>query len=663
MFPAARNIFPYVAFAMACGALAWAVSFGTLPPADFAFNNGDEVKTVDPPKATGAPEGRIIFALFDGLYRSQPIGYVLDDEGNLIAKPTPDEDGNVPMKPVPATASGCEISDDGTIYTFTIRANARWSDGSPVTADDFVWSWRRMLHPETASRYAYQLYYIRGARQYNEAQLAVGDHVEVELGDRPQPEQLFPRGTLRRGVLKQMVKPPEPTYPDAADDAVREQGAAEWREKWTYLVDVKPEHDGQIDWSAEGETVAFTRHDEGATVADDGHVAPVSITQILPDFSSTVGVRADDERTLVVTLNNRTPYFLDLVAFYPLFPVNRNCIEQHGVPNWTKPRNLVGNGPYLMQFRRIRDRVRLVKNPHFWNARAVRLETIDAMAIKSETTGLNMFLNGQLDWTITVPTTILPDLQKRSDFLSAPALITYFYRLNINRPPLDDIHVRRAMNMAIEKRLICEKVMKAGQQPARSFVPPGLDGYDSPLCEPFDASAARAELAKSKYLRNGKPLPKITILYNTNEAHRSVAEVIQQMWKNNLGIDVELKNSEWATFLDAVHQMDYTVARAGWIGDYPDPNTFLDMWVTGGQNNETGWSDSKYDQLIRGAEKEPDPQRRSDMLEEAEAILMNEMPVIPIYFYVSINMVNPDITGFYANIQDLHPLHLLRKEE
>jgi oligopeptide transport system substrate-binding protein len=632
-----------------------------LPPADFSFSNGDEVKTVDPPMATGVPEGRIIDALFEGLYRVHPQGYVLDASGNLIQEPVPDADGNVPMEPVPGAASACRISADGTVYTFTIRETARWSDGTPVTAHDFAWSWQRMLHPETASRYAYQLYYVRGARAYNQAALEPGDRVEVELQGRLRVNQPFPRGPLRRGVLQRILQPPPPSLPVTATEQERDAADAAWRQRWVYLVETRPETEGAIDWEAVGAVQAFSRGAAEDAPRVEGWEGPVvTCQQILIDFESQVGVRAEDDATLVVTLTHRTPFFLDLVAFYPLYPVNRRCVETHGVPAWSNPENLVGNGPFLLEFRRIRDRIRLRRNPHYWDTHPSQLGTVDALAVKSETTALNMYLRGQLDWATTVPNAIIPELRKRRDFLAAPGLITYFYRLNVTRPPLDDVHVRRALNLAIDKRLICEKVTKAGQVPARSFVPPGLPGYHSPQCGAFDIEAARRELSQSRYAREGLPLPKIQILYNTLEAHRAIAEVIQQQWKNNLGIDVELTNTEWATFLDAVHTMDYVVSRAGWVGDYPDPNTFLDMWVTGGENNETGWSRTEYDQLIAAAQSEPDPGRRLETLAKAEEILMDELPILPIYFYVTTNMIQPRVRGFYANIQDQHPLHLLR---
>ncbi|MCO6458476.1 MAG: peptide ABC transporter substrate-binding protein [Pirellulaceae bacterium] len=665
MPPWIRRVFPYAVLASGLAAVAWAAFFGTLPPADFTFSNGDEVQTVDPAKATGQPENRVLNGLFEGLLTNMP------------TTDQPDEQRLVPMEPQPAVAESLpEISEDGRVYTFKLRPSARWSEnnglgGRPVTADDFVWSWRRTLHPDTASKYAYQLStYLENADKYNTGLVEEGDRVEVELADRPDPIQPFPRGTIVRGTLRRIVRPPAP----AADPAeTLEQRETQWRRRWTYVVEIKPvlpdagqggrveTHESPVDWAAEGNLRAFSQDPEqaeqpGAEFGSLGAIQPC--VHVLLDFGQ-VGVRAEDERTLIVTLRNRTPYFNSLAAFYTLFPVHRECVEKYGTPRWTKPENIVSNGPFQLQFRRIRDRIRMVKNPHYWNADQVALNVIDVLAVKSHTTGLSMYLEGQLDWASNVPKLMIPELLPRDDFITAPALITYFYRVNVTRPPLDNVLVRRALNLAIDKRQICERVTKAGERPASSLVPPGMAGYEAALCGQFDIAEARRLLAEAGY-PGGRGLPKVEILYNTDDNHRAIAEVIGQMWKEHLGIDVELKNVEWGNYLDRQRELDYSVSRAGWIGDYPDPNTFLDMFVTGGGQNQTGWSHPGYDALIAQAAAEPDPEQRMRQLHEAERILMDELPILPIYYYVSINMVKPYVRGFSANILDTHPLHILR---
>ena len=317
------------------------------------------------------------------------------------------------------------------------------------------------------------------------------------------------------------------------------------------------------------------------------------------------------------------------------------------------------NGPFRLKERRIRDRVRLIKNEHYWNAAEVELESIDVMSIQSETTSLNMYLTGQLDWDTTPPNTMIPVLKKRNDFVSTPFLASYFYRVNTAKPPLNNPLVRRALNLAIDKLSIVDNVVKGGQTPANSFVPPGMIGYEGYQGSGYDVKLARQLLAEAGY-PNGKGLPQIEILYNTADSHRDIAEVIQQDWKKNLGINVVLRNLEWGSFLDSLRMGDYMVARSGWIGDYPDPNTFLDMFVTGGPNNQTNWGNVKYDNNIEMAKSEADPATRMQLFVEAETILMEEQAILPIYFYVSKNMVRPRVQGFHANLQDVHPLHLIK---
>ena len=265
-----------------------------------------------------------------------------------------------------------------------------------------------------------------------------------------------------------------------------------------------------------------------------------------------------------------------------------------------------------------------------------------------------------------------------------------------DRAPLNDPRVREALNMAMNKAIICEFVTRGGQIPARSFVPPGLPGYENAECSPYDLTSAKELLAEAGY-PNGKGFRRLEILYNTSEGHRDIAEVIQQQWKR-LGIDVQLKNVAWTVYLDLQKQEKYDVCRAGWIGDYPDPNTFLDMFVTDGTNNQTGWSNAQSDHLLEAAKRESDTVKRLSMFQDAEAILMNNwdkvrsedvrdelkqlreqdptaggLPIIPIYSYVSINMVRSYVqgvppydkydTGFFGNIQDIHPLHVIRIDQ
>jgi oligopeptide transport system substrate-binding protein len=332
-------------------------------------------------------------------------------------------------------------------------------------------------------------------------------------------------------------------------------------------------------------------------------------------------------------------------------------VETHGTPNWTRPENIVTNGAFTLQFRRIRDRIRMVRNERYWDKDRVKLNVVDALAIKGETTSLNMYLNGQIDWSTQLPVSTIPKLREdfADQFRYGPELTAYFYRLNVTRPELKDPRVRRALAMAIDKAAITERVTRAGETPATNLCPPGMTGYTPPAGAKFDPAGAKKLLAEAGF-PDGRGLPTIEILYNDLDAHRTIAETIQQMWKENLGISTELRGLEWGVYLDSTHKLDYDVARAGWIADYSDPYTFLDMFQTGNENNQTGWSNKRYDALIALAAAEPDAVKRMSHLHEAETILLDEQPIIPIYFRVSKNLVNKRVKGFFNNVQDEHPL-------
>ncbi len=637
-----RNIFPYVVLLLVMAAVAWAVSFDPLPPADFTFDNGTEVQTLDPAKATGNPENRVINGLFEGLLRQLP-------EQDYREKYGPHQ--NAPLTVQPGMAESYEVSEDGKTYTFHIRKDAKWSDDSPVTAHDFAFSWQRMLHPETGSQYTYQLFYVKGTAKYSKPDFTQGDAVEVELADRRSKFQAWPRGTIVRGKFEKILKTPEPKLSAKLSAEDKSRRLSDWKRTWTYVVAVN------------GKVAAFSK-DPHQAIPFEGK-EPKACQQVLSDWEATVGIRATDDKTLVVELNDRTPFFPELVAFYPLYPVNRGCIEKFGSPTWTKPDNIVSNGPFTLRLRKLRDRIRLEKNPLYWDAANVKLNSIDVLALRDETTALNMYLTGRVDWATTIPADMIPQLKRnlKEQFPSAPMLTVYFYRLNVEKKALNDKRVRQALNLAIDKKNICDFVTKAGEVPATTYVPPGLAGYVSPPGLEFNPKRAKELLAEAGYAQ-GHQLPHIEILYNDAPSlHRTIAERIQQMWRENLGVDVQLRGLEWGVYLDAQDKKDYYIARAGWIADYPDANTFLDMFVTGGEQNMTGWGNEQYDQLIADAGKEADPAKRMAIFKKAEALFLEEVPIIPMYFYVSKNLVKPYVKGFCNEVRDLHPFTLLEVDQ
>jgi len=503
-------------------------------PADFTFNNGNEVTSLDPATLTGLPGGRVARAIFEGLVVSHPRT----------------------LEPLPGAAESWEISTDALTYTFRMRHAARWSNGAPLTAHDFVYSFERFLNPLTAANYAYLLWYVKGARAY------------------------------------------------------------------TSDVDV----DGQA------------RH----------------------DFSS-VGIRAPDEYTLEIELDAPTPFFLDLLTFYTLCPVNRRSIEEARARwperwelEWLRPENIVTNGPFRIIERRVNDRIRLVKSDSYWDAKNVAMRSIDVLAVEQEATMLNMYLTGDLDFTERINPALAREMLPREDFVPLPYLGTYFYRLNTTRPPFDDVRVRRALHLSLPREEICEQVLGVGQIPAFSLIPPILEGFEGASAGQPDLSRARALLVEAGYGEGGTPFPTIEIHYNTSEAHSAIAQVVAAAWRDALGINVKLRNEEWKVFLDSQNNLRFDVSRSSWLSDYADPSSFTDVFVSAGENNRTGWSNPEYDRLVALAARERDPQRRMGQLRDAESILMRECPILPIYFYVHQNVVAPRLGGFHHNVLDAH---------
>jgi oligopeptide transport system substrate-binding protein len=605
----------WILFAMFAGGLAavgWAVYGSRLPPADFTFINETEVASVDPALITGQPEGRIAHAIFEGLVRPR----AQDNRAE------------------PGVAEKWDISKDGRTYTFHLRNDAFWSNGEPVTARDFLYSIRRLVDPLTASRYAYQAWYIVNAKHYSMggSMLTPGDPVEVELNP-PAGALNTVRGKIKTGKLVRI------------DAGLNGKGKTDSARDRIYVVEL------------DGKERRFQVADETERVApgvDRCH-------QVLLDFRE-VGVRVIDDRTLEIRLTDPTPYFLDLLAFYPFAPVHQGCLEKHGKPAWTRPENIVTNGAYRLAARRIRDRVRLHRSDNYWDRENVRLNVIDALSVDNRSTALNLYMTGMVDWVTVPPPEVLRELLKsrppRNDLNPSPQLTTYYFLLNNTRAPLNDKRVRLALSLALDRELITRVATGAGEVPALSLVPPSMPDYTQQPCQPFDPDAARKLLSESGY-PDGRGFPKIEILYNTDQQHQAIAELVRKQWQRELGITASLRSEEWGSFQDSQQQLKYTVARRAWVGDYLDPNTYLDMFVTDGENNCTGFSNPQYDQLIADAAREPDVAKRRQILESAERLLMDEMPIIPVYFYVSRNMVRPRVRGFYNNLQDTHPLNAI----
>jgi oligopeptide transport system substrate-binding protein len=378
----------------------------------------------------------------------------------------------------------------------------------------------------------------------------------------------------------------------------------------------------------------------------------------ISDFAE-VGVKALDDTTLEVTLNEPTPYFVQLMDHYSTFAVHPETLLRFGEMTdrytpWTRVGNIVSNGAFTLSEWSLNRRIIVEKSEHYWDRDTVSLNGVVFYPMENVVSEERMFRVEQLHYTQVVPLDKIPLYRDmpNTPYVQSAYLGTYYYLINTKRPPVDDARVRKALAMSVDREKLTRTVLQETAFPAYSITPPDTLGYFPPKLFDYDPTEARRLLAEAGY-PNGEGWPGLEILYNTNEGHRKIAVAIQQMWKSELGIDITITNQEWKVYLDSVTQIDFQVARRGWIGDYVDANNFLDLFITDGGNNSTHFSDPVYDDLILyEAPKAPTREERYALFTEAETILMDEMPIIPIYTYTSKHLIHPSVEGLHSNLMD-----------
>jgi len=377
-----------------------------------------------------------------------------------------------------------------------------------------------------------------------------------------------------------------------------------------------------------------------------------------------LGARAADARTLKLRLQAPTPYFLQLLTHSMANPIHAPSLARHG-ERFTRAGNLVSNGPYLLAEWTPQSRIVLKRSPTYRDD-TIRIAEVHYLPIEDGNAELRRYRAGEIDMTASVPLDqlewVLKNLPK--DYRVSPYLGTYYYLFNLAQPPFqNNPKLRRALALAIDRDLITAKVTRAGQIPAMGWVPPGVSGYQAQaLAEAKLPQAERVQLAKRLYAEAGysdaQPL-EVEILYNTSEGHKQIAVALASMWKTALGVRARLVNQEWKVYLDSRQQGRFQLARAGWIGDYNDPNTFLEIFVSDSGLNEGKWSNPRYDQLVKKAALTGNATERARLLAQAERILVDDLPILPIYFYVSQSLVKPHVLGWQSNILDHHPTRYL----
>ncbi|MGC1295107.1 MAG: peptide ABC transporter substrate-binding protein, partial [Alloacidobacterium sp.] len=358
------------------------------------------------------------------------------------------------------------------------------------------------------------------------------------------------------------------------------------------------------------------------------------------------------DQTLRLELVGPTPYLLSMVQHDSWLPVCPSAILKFGSidtrdSKWTRAENYVGNGPFKMKSWYPNDVIEVVRNPLYWDAANVKLNGINFYSIENLNTQERAFQAGQLHKSDQIPLDKVPYYRRAHPELIRidPYEGVYFYRINIARKPLDNPKVRLALSLAVDRDAIVKNILREDQKPATGYTPPGMGEYQPLHRTTYDPVRARELLAEAGY-PNGKGFPKFTIHFNTLESHRAIAEAIQQMWKEELNIEVALENQEWKVYLDTQNNKNYDLSRSAWIGDFMDPVTFLSMWTSGNGNNNTNWGNPKFDALIEQAARTGDPERRLGILHDAEDLFLSELPVVPVYWYTNAYLIQPSVQNW-----------------
>ena len=489
----------------------------------FVYNLGVEPRTIDPVLNNAVDGSNMIYNIFEGLFR---IGF--DD------------------KPEAGLAESWDISEDGLTWTFHLRDNLKWHDGTPITAEHFKYGFMRTLDPEVASPYAFLAYSIKNGEKYF----------------------------------------------------------------------------------------------KGEAKAED------------------VGIKIIDDKTFQVELEYRNPLMMDHFSYHIFFPAKPEIVEANPRTWTTSPETILCNGPFYLSGWKHNSEIELTKNPYYWDAENVKIDKVRVVMIGDPNTALSAFKSGRLDFFKNLPAQLKPSLIAKGEAKTAGTLGTSFSVFNINKAPFDDVRVRKAFALAVDRDMITKKVTMAGEAPAVGFIPykiPGPDGVEDFRAASKNHFDIRANVEEAKKLMaeagypGGKGFPTVTYKYNTNDANKSIAEALQAMWKKNLGVNVELMNEEWKVFINTRRQKDFEIARHGYLVDFFDPGSLLDLFVSDSEENVVGYNNPEYDKRVIAARSEMDNNTRMNYYVEAEDLLLKDVAVLPINFYATSYMISPRVKGLYMS--------------
>lgn len=506
----------FVLLLTACGGAEESASADEVVTQEITVNLAGEPYTVDPAFASDTTSYWVIDHLYEGLYR-------YDKEGEVVE----------------GAASDIDVSEDGITYTFTIREDAEWSNGDPLTASDFEYAWKRILDPETAAYDPSQFYYIAGAEEYNKGKGSIDD----------------------------------------------------------------------------------------------------------------VQIIAEDDHTLVVELKHPVQFFPKVLLNQGYLPVNQSVVEAD--EDWAADADgIITNGAYTVSVWEHDDHLTLEKNETYWNQEAITMDTIDFKMIADPTTEYQMYQSGALDLVTNLPAEAIEQEKDNDAYINYSSFSVYTYTFNVEEEPFTNANIRRALAHAIDREAITNNISQGGEVPAYGYVANGINtpndedfSDEADAYYTFDVDKAQELLTEGLEEEGWDELPAFSLKYNSEANHKKIAEALQEMFKQNLGVDVSLENQEWNTFIDTFKQKNFQVARMGWVGDFLDPYPVLNLYTTNSSSNFTNWSNEEFDELLAQSLTEQDEEKRFELLHEAERVLMEDMPVIPILFPATNGLLNEKVEG------------------
>jgi ABC-type oligopeptide transport system substrate-binding subunit len=593
----------------------------------FRYVNGDEPESLDPPVSSGQPEARIYIALYQGL--------VEYDAKTLNA--------------TPALAERWDINNDSSEFVFHMRRNARWSNGDPITAHDFVYSIRRGLSPGLASKNAYLAYYITYAQAYNEKAVFAWDPntkqfvLEKDVADNTQPANV--------ALSQKPLESPASEYRPTAEEPTPDPDT--------------PFH--QFMHSPPRLTLPGDKAARDKLAAGNPKLqAALRDKTFVEVTAEDIGVEAIDDYTVRISLSQPAAYFLGLIAHQLFRLTPRKAIEQYG-DKWTDPAHIVTCGPFKMKAWLPYNELVVQRDPMYWDAANVHLDEIHFFVSSDNPTTLNLYKVGEADavFNHAVPNAWLDEIRPKKDYMDGPEAAIVYITMNTTKPPMNDVRVRRAFNAAIDK--INYAKSRRITKPLSAFTPEGMfPGYPQPKGDGFNPELARKLLGEAGFPVTEKggggfecksfPIGQVEFIFNTNSSNKAMAEFMQAQWKQNLGITVPLRSMEFKTYMPARTKLEYSGFAIGiWGADYMDPFTFLGLFTTPRGVNGTGWYDPKYVAMLDEANRMLDQQQRYELLAKAEKYLLDAQPLIPIETS-SVNWLKkPYVKGMYPNAASLYP--------